>query len=598
MYSYLTGLFEDYLKAWRHYSLSFVVSLFASILAIILIRYNADAPILERLLYVSWFAFPLFIAHWRANQHKYYKTSVLLALGWIVSAWAMYRYLASNNIFANYAWSLSSEYFVMIMSMIGAWMIPLLGTLIIRKDHTESLWQDWRLLISHLAVAIVSWGILRGWLSASLASIGYLFDLVVHYTWYEYIGVVALGVVWVGILLSKIAGILEQDYAHYPKLFRFFWLYVFFPLAIVYAAILLLYGAKIVIAGIWPKGLVAWMVIGYMIWWMLSYLLTHPLRNQSRFVARASRGYLVSSIVFSWLLLWASMLRISEYGWTIPRYMLIVIVIWMHIIGIRGLWKKRLDLQGILIAFLGLLVLSTYMPWNAWFVAQTSQIAKVEQLMQDWSLAPRAAFASQALHVDELSETQQEYLSRVAQSSYYLYTNFGAKAMIRLFPEIDEQQRLNKSPGRNLWAYILREVFNLQWNVEELVRYASSSTPEETNYFFVSRDSSTTDPLELENFKYMIRIANYNLPYQYQDDDLKVDVDRNGQVNITYWDKDISFAIQDLAQEFYSMSQQIPQRTSIKTEWYLIVVDHASWTKQSWQADYVLDGYELILFVQ
>ena len=85
---------------------------------------------------------------------------------------------------------------------------------------------------------------MRGGISASLGSIDYLFDISIAYKRYMYVGIVSFLIIGVSIFLTR----LHKTYAKfvYENILRFFGLYIFFPLAIIYALILLAYGLKIV----------------------------------------------------------------------------------------------------------------------------------------------------------------------------------------------------------------------------------------------------------------------------------------------------------------------------------------------------------------
>jgi hypothetical protein len=47
---------------------------------------------------------------------------------------------------------------------------------------------------------------------------------------------------------------------------KIFGVYIFLPLAFVYLAIFLAYGVKILVSGIWPKGIIVMLGIGFFIW--------------------------------------------------------------------------------------------------------------------------------------------------------------------------------------------------------------------------------------------------------------------------------------------------------------------------------------------
>lgn len=60
------------------------------------------------------------------------------------------------------------------------------------------------------------------------------------------------------------------------RVMRIFGTYIFLPLAVIYLAIFLAYGFKILLTGVWPKGIIVWLGAGYFVWGMLTYYFTFP----------------------------------------------------------------------------------------------------------------------------------------------------------------------------------------------------------------------------------------------------------------------------------------------------------------------------------
>ena len=190
----------------------------------------------------------------------------------------------------------------------------------------------------HVVVAGLGSAILRGGISASLGSIDYLFDIDIDYKRYMYVGVVSFLIIGVSIFLTNLHRTKYEE--SYHSFFRFFGLYIFFPLAIVYACILLVYGGKIVVTQTWPKGLISMMVIGYTIWGLIAYLLTYPLKESS-LVNKMRSTYFISILVFVLLLFGAIGIRISQYGITESRYLIVMIGIWIVTVGITSLLRPK-----------------------------------------------------------------------------------------------------------------------------------------------------------------------------------------------------------------------------------------------------------------
>ena len=95
------------------------------------------------------------------------------------------------------------------------------------------------------------------------------------------------------------------------------------PLAGLYALILLTYGLKILATGVWPQGVVVWMVLGYMAFGVVAYVLTYPLRSQYAWLRKIHLAYFISLLLFSFLLFASIGMRVSQYGLTTERYLVI-----------------------------------------------------------------------------------------------------------------------------------------------------------------------------------------------------------------------------------------------------------------------------------
>lgn len=61
---------------------------------------------------------------------------------------------------------------------------------------------------------------------------------------------------------------------------KIFGVYIFLPLALVYLAIFLAYGAKILISGLWPKGILVWLGTGFFVWGMLTIYATFTQKDE------------------------------------------------------------------------------------------------------------------------------------------------------------------------------------------------------------------------------------------------------------------------------------------------------------------------------
>ena len=107
------------------------------------------------------------------------------------------------------------------------------------------------------------------------------------------------------------------------------------PLTLIYAAIILAYGVKIILAGSLPKGEIAQLVTPFLIVGTLTWLLLEPPFVKTKFLAKIFRKFWFPiSIPAALLLAIAVFTRVSEYGLTPERIALIFAVLWALGLGV------------------------------------------------------------------------------------------------------------------------------------------------------------------------------------------------------------------------------------------------------------------------
>ncbi|MGV3761512.1 DUF4153 domain-containing protein [Parapedobacter sp.] len=163
--------------------------------------------------------------------------------------------------------------------------------------------------------------------------------------------------------------------AHYPKGLKIFTQYVLIPLMTIYLAILLVYETKIWVEWEMPKGIVATLILGYAVFGMLSLLLIWPIRNDedNRWVRWFSKSFYLTLIPLIILLVLAVYQRVSHYGFTEERHILMVLAIWLVAIAAYFLFFRKGDIQLIPVSLAVLALLSTFGPQSATDVSRHSQ---------------------------------------------------------------------------------------------------------------------------------------------------------------------------------------------------------------------------------
>ncbi|MEC3879977.1 DUF4153 domain-containing protein [Parapedobacter sp. 10938] len=169
----------------------------------------------------------------------------------------------------------------------------------------------------------------------------------------------------------------------YPKGLKIFTQYVLIPLMTIYLAILLVYEIKILVEWEMPKGIVATLILGYAVFGMLSLLLVWPIRNDegSRWVRLFSKSFYLTMLPLIVLLALAVYQRVSHYGFTEERHILMALTIWLTAITAYFLSSRKDDIRLIPVSLAALALLSTFGPQSATNISLHSQQRRLAQLL-------------------------------------------------------------------------------------------------------------------------------------------------------------------------------------------------------------------------
>ncbi|MEE9271890.1 MAG: DUF4153 domain-containing protein [Robiginitomaculum sp.] len=157
--------------------------------------------------------------------------------------------------------------------------------------------------------------------------------------------------------------------------------WIFAPLTLIFAVVLVAYGLKIIATGELPKATIAQLVTPFLIVGTLTWLILDPPFIQNKRLARwFSIAWFPLMIPASLLLAVAVFVRVHEYGWTIERYLLMLASVWG--LGI-SLWftfggEKRRDIR-IIPGFAALLLaIGSIGPWGADGFSAINQTARLK----------------------------------------------------------------------------------------------------------------------------------------------------------------------------------------------------------------------------
>ncbi len=564
---------QDRLSSLGQYLGAYIIALYTAIIRILYIYYEPACSALSEILLTCGFVFPLMVTSSLVSQilwKKNYWNMIWYVIVWLMGIW-FYSYIHYLGVFNDdYSGMEQHQFFVVLSYIIARW--SLLWWIAYSTYKTPLLTRWWlKELLINILIAVVSSLILRWGLSASIGSVDYLFDIDIYYKRYQYIGVISFCIVGVSIVLTNLATTKQVD--DYPKILRFFGLYIFLPLAIVYAVILMSYGAKIVITQTWPKWLISWMVIWYTIRCTIVYFLTYPLQNLT-WIKKIHTWYFVSILVFLPLLVWAIRQRIAQYGVTEDRYLIVMIAVWIAVVGWWSLiWRAKswlLMIGGLLI----LAISSVYTPWSAISISLASQTHRLEQLLAEVDLR------------DWRKPTPHTINSNDFTSENIIWYNIGQSAEIISYIT------------RNHWINVLEKFYVGTW------------------FNDISQDNTRgIEKIFLKNLWVTGYIIDQNawIPYTNNDEEIPFNIYynkdiENSQIAIDGYTK-VQFVnsqsstgykidLKPYGDQLYRMSNDGDQLPIIKTDSVLIIVENLNGIKYKKTNTYSIDYYSLMVFTK
>ena len=228
--------------------------------------------------------------------------------------------------------------------------------------------------------------VLHAGLSIAIVSTDVLFNLDLDGKIYVHLGCFIFGIFNTAFFLAGVPNNwqgLESEQS-YPKGLKIFTQFVLIPLAVIYLMILLTYEGKVVVEWSLPKGVVSTLVLGYAVYGILSILLVHPIRHQheNKWIRTFSNLFyflLIPLIALLCVAIWA---RLQQYGVTEPRYIVIVLSVWLIGITAYFLISKSENIKVIPVSLCILTLACIWGPQSASSISLNSQTQRLLAFFQ------------------------------------------------------------------------------------------------------------------------------------------------------------------------------------------------------------------------
>src|SRR5258706_4786400 len=366
------------------------------------------------------------------------------------------------------------------------------------RGEMNGLWQFNKYVFIRILTAVLYSGVLFVGLALALLAIQKLFDVNIKDRYYFDLWIVIAGIFNTWFFLAGIPENLPslEDETSYPKGLKIFTMYVLLPLVCIYLAILYVYGGKIIVTAQWPVGWVAYLVIAFSIFGILSFLLIYPLRNDEsqRWVRSYSRLFYFLLAPLIVLLFVAIFKRVNMYGITEERYFVILLACWLAFISVYLIVTGGNNIRTIPVSLCIIAFLSSFGPWGAFNVSRNSQVKELTAILDSNHVIKNGMVDTTITHNIQSKDYERiedivRYIDRV--HGYKILQPFFAFKLDSVIPPEDEKRVPEWSSNSDIIISLMKlnKIYSEEDSTRESSHYfknAANEMASSIGYDFVS----------------------------------------------------------------------------------------------------------------
>ncbi|MCP2026879.1 hypothetical protein L1276_002023 [Flavobacterium sp. HSC-32F16] len=306
-----------------------------------------------------------------------------------------------------------------------------------RAYNQEEFWEFNKQLFLRILTSGLYSIVLYTGLALAILAVDQLFKVEFESKIYGYLFFLIAGIFNTIFFLSGVPDTNNKEFPlhlNYPKGLKNFTQFVLLPLITIYLAILICYETKILITLSLPVGWVSYLVLAFAIVGILSFLLVHPIADESGnlWMRTFNRWFYFLLIPLLVLLFWAILYRINLYGFTHERYYVLLLSIWLAVVVAYFLISKHPKIKFIPVSMCLAGLFSIIGPQSADSVSKYSQLSRFEDYLQK-------------AEGKKLTFEQEKELSSVV---YFLDRNYTFEIMVPYAPKkLEPLYKKDKDPG-------------------------------------------------------------------------------------------------------------------------------------------------------
>lgn len=381
---------------------------------------------------------------------------------------------------------------------------------------TDSYWYyNFRTVESGLFAALTAL-ILGAGLSVIFVTIWYLFNIEISGKLYGTAWVLSWCLVFPMYVLIQLEKqfVFDRSDCGFPRGVDFIVKFLLAPLMLTYMLILYAYFVKILLTWELPRGNLGWMTSVFGAIGLLTYLISHPLRDKSKGVLKAFQRYFIPALIVpTFMLFLGGVVRILDYGFTQSRYWLLTLGVWLLAVILAKIIKKdKFHIKFILQSFSVLILLSLLPIVGANDVSIASQNARLTKVLTasgyDRNGLPRVADAS-------FDHDAQSRISSIVD--YLRKSRKGYESLTGRFSQILERQNREQ----------VDKLYSTKWTSDFKNRYRASSFTKalgfdylsywqrknnniHRNFHYYRPKTPTTNLVALDGYEYLVEYSYYS----------------------------------------------------------------------------------------
>lgn len=309
------------------------------------------------------------------------KSSILLQVGGATMLGLLYLTLPNSEDTAN----TSLPYIRYVIYNIALHLLVSFAPYL-KGKQLNGFWQYNRILFTRLIISVVYSGFLYAGIALAMGALHLLFDMKFDGETYFELFIFIGGFFNTWFFISGIPKDFDelQKIEHYPFGLKVFSQYILLPLLLLYLVILYAYGAKIISLWDWPKGVVSWLIVVVSVLGIFNFLLIHPYgqKEENSWIKKFTKVYYFLVIPLVVLLFLAISIRLSDYGITINRYIIILLGVWLTLVSGYFIIGKN-NIKFIPISLCVMMLLMSFGPWGMFSVSERSQANRLKHLLTE-----------------------------------------------------------------------------------------------------------------------------------------------------------------------------------------------------------------------